>query len=66
MSDEVTVNIECGHCGHRVQWASDTPTDKILICGNCGKPIGTLGQAHAKAIDELKERVRSSLKDALK
>jgi DNA-directed RNA polymerase subunit RPC12/RpoP len=65
MSDDtVQVWANCPTCHSRIIWADDVTDETMLVCKECGQEVGTYGDFKMKAMDAVRERVETIIKDS--
>lgn len=62
----IPVSFNCKRCGTKLTWSDDAVDETELSCKNCGHYFGTYADLKHTAVEGVKARVKSILKDALK
>jgi transcription elongation factor Elf1 len=66
-TDSVSVKFTCTKCGETsLELPDDYTDDSIATCKQCGVEMGRWGDIKAKAMDAVRDHVRTSFRDALK
>ena len=63
---KIPVSFRCKVCGTKLTWPDDAIDTTELACTNCGEYFGTYADLRHTAVEGVKARVESILKDALK
>ncbi len=69
MTDQATTEFNCGYCGHRLTWTTDTKQEDVITCGGCSKSVGTLNDlilVHNEKMRQLAARLTEKLRNSLK
>ncbi len=63
---KVPVSFRCDACNAKIRWTDDAVDSTEIICKNCGKCHGTYADLRHTAMEAVRGRVESIMKDALK
>lgn len=63
---KVPVSFRCKRYGTKLTWTDDATDSTELSCSNCGEYFGTYADLQHTAVEGVKARVESVLKDAIK
>jgi DNA-directed RNA polymerase subunit RPC12/RpoP len=63
---KVPVSFSCKECGTKLSWEDDSVDSTVIACKQCGKVFGTYADLRHTAVEGVKSRVESMIKDALK
>lgn len=66
MSQTVPISFTCKACGTKLTWSNDAIDSTVISCKKCGKVFGAYADLRHTAVDALKSKVDSTLKDIFK
>lgn len=62
----IPVSFRCKACGTKLEWTDDAVDSTEISCKKCGKVFGTYADLRHTAVEGVKSRVESMLKNVLK
>jgi DNA-directed RNA polymerase subunit RPC12/RpoP len=66
MNDKIEVSFSCKKCGTKLSWSDDAVDSTEILCKNCGERFGTYADLRATAVENVRAKAVSAIKDALK
>lgn len=63
---EIPVSFRCKKCGTKLTWSDDAVDATELSCENCGTYFGTYADLRYTAMEAVKAKIPSIVKEALK
>ncbi len=66
MTTTIPVSFNCKTCGERLTWPDDTVDTTEIFCKKCGKRFGTYADLRNTALDAVRSKAESIMKDAFK
>lgn len=65
-NDNIEVHANCSSCHTRISWTDEVTDETMLVCNNCGREVGTYGDFRERAIEAVRQKALSVIKDAFK
>lgn len=63
---EIPVSFYCKVCGAKLEWEDDSVDSTEIACKKCGNVFGTYADLRETALEAVRAKAESAIKDALK